>query len=127
MTKKILLVEDNVTLSEMYADVLRDEGYEVITADDGVKATELIKNLNWDLLLLDIMLPKIDGISILREIVSSKDFNLKPVIIMSNVSEPTLVKQCMDLGVKEFLIKANIGLDQLLEKISRYLNQNDPD
>ncbi|OGC70720.1 hypothetical protein A2415_03730 [candidate division WWE3 bacterium RIFOXYC1_FULL_39_7] len=122
MTKKILLVEDNVNLSDMYAEILRDEGYEVVTVDDGVEAEELIKNESWDLLLLDIMLPKLDGISILTDMVKENKINGRPVIIISNVNEQDLVQQCLNLGVKDFMVKAEISLDLLLKKISDYLS-----
>ena len=124
MSKKILLVEDNVNLSEMYAELLRDEGYEVVTVDDGVKAEEMIKNEPWDLLLLDIMLPKLDGISILTDMVKANKINERPVIVISNVNEQDLVQQCLKLGVKDFMVKAEISLDVLLKKISEYLNLN---
>ncbi|RJR27307.1 response regulator [candidate division WWE3 bacterium] len=124
MGKKILLVEDNKTLSDMYKDVLNDEGYEVITVGDGLEAEKIIRAEPWDLLLLDIMLPKMDGISILSDMKKSGVINNRPVIIISNVKEPKLLEQTAILGVKDYYVKAELSLDLLLEKISSYLSQS---
>ena len=124
MKKKILLVEDNRTLSDMYKEVLTDEGYDVITVGDGLEAEKLIRSESWDLLLLDIMLPKMDGISILSDMKKAGVIDGKPVIIISNVKEPKLLEQTSALGVRDYYIKAEVSLDLLLEKISGYLNNS---
>ena len=118
---KVLIIEDEISLQDLYADFLREAGFNVSTASDGDKAIELINNSDWDILLLDIMLPKLDGTEVLKRVKADPTLKSKPVIVLSNLESDQIVKECLDLGAREFLIKSDITPQTILDVVSKYL------
>jgi DNA-binding response OmpR family regulator len=118
---KILLVEDEFSLRELYTDFLRDAGYVVDEAGDGETAESKIQAGAWDILLLDIMLPKLDGMEILGKIKADKSLNWKPVLVMSNLEDPAIIKKCIGSGAKEFLAKAELTPPDIIKAVERYV------
>ena len=118
---KVLIIEDEISLQDLYADFLREAGFNVSTASDGDKAIELINNSDWDILLLDIMLPKLDGTEVLKRVKADPKLKSKPVIVLSNLESDQIVKECLDLGAREFLIKSDITPQTILDVVSKYL------
>ncbi|MFA6981414.1 MAG: response regulator [Patescibacteria group bacterium] len=118
---KVLLVEDELSLRELYADFLKDVGYSVDVAADGETAIGKINQGDWDILLLDIMLPRLDGIEILKSINANSILNQKPVLIMSNLEDPSIIQKCLDNGAKEFLAKAELTPPDIIKAIERYV------
>lgn len=114
---KILLVEDDTFLLNMYADKFRAEDFEVFTADNGAKAVELAKQNIPDVILLDVILPEMDGFEVLTEL--KKDSSTKgiPVILLTNLSQKEEVKKGLELGAKDFLIKAHFMPNEVVEKV----------
>ncbi|MDX9892808.1 MAG: response regulator [Patescibacteria group bacterium] len=121
--KLILLVEDDEFLSELYATKLGLEGYEVILASDGEKGLKLIKEKQPDLILLDIILPKLDGFEILSKIKADKILKKIPVILLTNLSQKDEVKRGLDLGADDYLIKAHFMPSEVVKKIKQVLAQ----
>ncbi len=123
--KKILLVEDDENIREMYQMKLEMERYEVITASDGKKASELIKKEKLDLVLLDILLPKKDGFEVLEEIRRSKNESVKniPVIIISNLSHPDDRQEAKRLDVFDYLVKAEVTPQEIADKANKALRE----
>lgn len=117
---KILIVEDDKFLKTLLEKNLQKENFEIITAEDGELALEKIINEKPDLILLDIILPKRSGFSVLEEI--NKDENLKkiPVIIISNLGQQEDIEKGKKLGAKEFLIKASLSLEELVKKVKEF-------
>lgn len=124
MKSKILLVEDNKSIQEIYKRVLEEEGYEVIGVEDGLIAKDMISQGDWDLLLLDVMLPKLDGLSLLKELMQDPKLKDKPVLIISNVNEPDFIDECKSYGIKEYIIKAEVLPSDILNKVAQNLNTN---
>lgn len=118
---KVLIIEDEISLQDLYADFLREAGFKVLTASDGDKAMELINNSDWDILLLDIMLPKLDGTEVLKRVKSDPKLKSKPVIVLSNLESDQIVKECLDLGAREYLIKSDITPQTILDVVNKYL------
>ncbi len=118
---KVLIIEDEISLQDLYADFLREAGFNVSTASDGDKAVELINSLDWDILLLDIMLPKLDGTEILKRVKTDPKLKLKPVVVLSNLESDLIVKECLDLGARDFLIKSDITPQTILDTVNKYL------
>ena len=118
---RVLIVEDELSLRELYSDFLRDSGFSVDEAVDGETATSKINQGDWDILLLDIMLPRLDGMEILHKIKTDKSLNSKPVLIMSNLEDPSIVQKCLDSGAKEFLAKAELTPPDIIKAIERYI------
>lgn len=121
MSKKILLVEDDKFLRELIAKKLKSSGYEVIEAIDGESAVIKAKELKPDLVLLDLILPGIDGFGILTKIKEDPDISKTPVIILSNLSQQEEVEKAIKLGAADFLIKAHFVPGEIIEKIKKIL------
>src|SRR3990167_8080535 len=105
--KHILLVEDDEFLAELYATKLNLEGFEVSLAADGEKGLRMIKEKKPDLVLLDIVLPKMDGFEILKKMKAGKNTKDIPVILLTNLSQKDEVKRGLGLGANDYLIKAH--------------------
>src|SRR3989344_6064982 len=108
--KKILAVEDDQFLREFYQELLQSEGYFVDVAPDGEIALQKIQNLDFDLILLDIMLPKKDGIQILKELklTPPKSPNA-PIVVLSNLGQDNTIKECFELGASGYMIKSSLN------------------
>ncbi|HXK52515.1 response regulator [Candidatus Nomurabacteria bacterium] len=120
---KIILIEDEQALSEVYSEVLRDAGYEVSQCFDGEEGLKTLRAGSWDLLLLDLMLPKIDGIEILQQLVNEGLLEGRSVIMLTNLGSDELVNKCSVLGAKEFLIKSDIDPKVLVEAVGKALSK----
>lgn len=121
--RKILIIEDDQFLREFYQELLQSEGYAIEVAGDGETALEKIKELEFDLILLDIMLPKKDGVQILRDLkVTPAKSTHCPIVVLTNLGQDEIIKQCFDLGATGYLMKSALSPDQVLTEIHSYLN-----
>lgn len=120
---KILLVEDDAFLSSLLKNRIKKENYEVVLAADGEAALDYLKNGNFDLVLLDIILPKKTGFEILEEMNLEPRFQAKkpPIIIISNLGQIGDIKRGQELGVIEYLVKAKISIDDLIGRVKNIL------
>lgn len=121
--KIILLVEDDEFLAELYGTKLGLEGYEVLLANDGEKGLKMIKEKKPNLILLDIILPKLDGFEILKAMRAEKESKEIPVILLTNLSQKDEVKKGLDLGAKDYLIKAHFMPSEVVKKIKETLGE----
>lgn len=121
--KSILLVEDDEFLAELYATKLKLEGYEISLASDGEKGLKMVKEKMPDLVLLDIILPKMDGFEILKAIKADKDLKNIPVILLTNLSQKDEVKKGLELGANDYLIKAHFMPSEVVRKIEQTLSK----
>jgi CheY-like chemotaxis protein len=117
---KILVVEDNDVLRRAYTTILTTQGYEVAEAADGQSALEKAREWEPDLILLDILMPIIDGLEFLRQYKPTEHPNVK-IIVFSNSQVPHMISQAVDLGAKKYLIKANISPKEMLETVETEL------
>lgn len=122
---KVLLVEDDSFLREICSKKLVKEGYSVYEALDGEQALELVNSVKPDIVLLDIILPAVDGFQILTQIKSSKDNKVKnvPVIMLSNLGQDDDIKKAMDIGANDYLVKAHFTTEEIVEKIKSILGK----
>lgn len=120
---KILIVEDDQFLREFYQELLQAEGYVVDAAGDGEVALSKIQSNEYNLVLLDIMLPKKDGIQILKDlkIKGAKSPNVI-IVALTNLGQDAIIKECFELGANGYLIKSALNPDQVLTEIKNYLN-----
>ncbi len=116
-TKSILLVEDDEFLAELYATKLQLEGFEVALAVDGEKGLQMTKDLKPDLILLDIILPKMDGFEVLAAVKKDPALKSIPIILLTNLSQKDEVKKGLDLGAIDYLIKAHFMPSEVVKKI----------
>ncbi len=119
--KKILIIEDDSFLQGLEVAKLKKANYDVITASTGEEGMKQIMTPGIDLILLDIMLPVVDGFEIIKKIRETESTKKIPVIMFSNLSDDKEVKKAKDLGADEFMVKSNFTLEELLEKISSLL------
>ena len=121
--KKILVVEDDHYLRELYIDILQDEGYDVDHAVDGDEGYQKMHEGGYDLILLDIMLPKIDGIKILEKLQKETPpvTPNKTVIMLSNLGQESVIAHAVTLGARGYMIKSDFTPDQVINKVKGYL------
>ena len=103
---RILMVEDDLALAQMYATRLRHDGHQVAVVHDGEAGLAEAVNGDYDLVFLDISLPRMDGITILQRMRQSAQAAQRPVVILSNYSEPPLIARGEELGVRRYLVKS---------------------
>lgn len=117
----ILVVEDDAFLREIYLDTLKRGGYNVTVAVDGDEGYEKIKTGTFDLILLDIIMPKKDGLQVMRTLQQEPNFTLKtPVVFLTNLDNDSEIKQALSLG-KGYLIKSQMTPADLLKEVKMYL------
>ncbi len=118
--KIILLVEDDSDIRMVYAEVLRDNGYKVLEAKDGDIGLKRAFSDEWDLALLDIMLPGEDGMKILKHIKSNDKLKAKPVILLTNLDSESIISEGFSLGADGYLIKSEITPDKIIDEVKAY-------
>ncbi|MDD2807534.1 MAG: response regulator [Patescibacteria group bacterium] len=119
--KKILLVEDDDFLAKMLSKSLESHGYQPILAGSGREGMEKIKSSGVDMILLDIMLPDMDGFDVLKKINADVSASKLPVIILSNLGQPEDIYQGKNLGARDYLVKSDYSLDEIVKRVSKYL------
>ena len=121
--KRILVVEDDLFLRELYTDILTAESYKVESAQDGEEALQKIKVGGYDLVLLDIIMPKMDGLEVMRQVQNSPPQNPnKCVVFLTNLDKDEEIRTALKLG-QGYLIKSQITPGSLVEEVKMYLDK----
>lgn len=119
--KKILLVEDELVLQKLYLDLLTSEGYKVETASDGEEAYDKMRQGGWDLVLLDIILPKLEGLEVAKKIKANPPTNpIKSIVFLTNLDKEQNNKEVIQYG-KGCIIKGNLNPEEFINKVKTYL------
>jgi CheY-like chemotaxis protein len=121
---KILLIEDETSLLNVYSEVLETEGYEVLKATDGEEGLRLAETEAWDLMFLDVMLPKLDGTELLRKLSQGGKLGDRPVVMLTNLDNDAVVNECLALGAVEHISKANNDPQTIIDVAIRYTNNS---
>lgn len=124
MSKRILIVEDDISLYNMYAAELTLKGYEVSNIPDGSMAFEGIKTRKPDLVLLDLMLPKKNGLDILQEVKGDDQLKATRVVMLTNFGNDENISRALELGAEDYIMKYNIVPSELSEKVSSILGDS---
>lgn len=119
--KTVLVIEDEKILNDILSDKFNDSGFKAISALDAETGLKLALRNRPDLILLDILLPKMDGLSMLRKLRQNSWGKDIPVIILSNLSDQKRVSEAMEVGVYDFLIKSNVKLSEVVEEVREVL------
>jgi len=117
MPKKILIIEDEEILADLLKAKLTGLGYDVSVAPDGLQGWEALKELLPDLVLLDIVMPKMSGIELLEHKRDLPSVKIIPVIIISNSGQPVELQKCKELGAKDWLIKTEFDPQEVVTKV----------
>ena len=119
---KVLIIEDDPFLLRMYAEKFEIEGFAVYVADDGQKGIRVAHKELPDIVLLDIILPKVTGFDVLKELKSSDETKNIPIILLTNLSQRDDIDRGMELGASDYLIKAHFMPSEVVDKVKQILN-----
>ncbi len=122
--KKILFIEDEPALQKALSVSLKAQGFEVLSAFDGESGLKMVKDVKPDLVLLDLILPKMDGFAVLEELKKIPETKNMPVIVLTNLDETEDVQKVLDLGATNYLIKASYNTEEIANKIKEIVNKN---
>lgn len=121
---KILLIEDNDYVRRMYENILSIEKYEVTLATSGEEGIQKAKIEKPDLILLDVIMPKLNGIQVLEMLKADPQTKDIPVVMLTIVGEEEVIEKCLKLGARGYLIKPTLDPDQILTEIKNYLQKS---
>lgn len=121
--KKILVIEDDAFLGDVLLEKLKKEEYDAYLSRDGAEGFQKIKELKPDLILLDIILPNLNGYEILEQKLKDPDIENIPVIIISNSGQPVEISRALALGVKDYFIKAQFDPEEVMFKVRNFLKK----
>jgi len=120
--KTILLAEDDEVISRMYQKGLSLEGANVLIAKNGIEAVNFTKNNNIDLILLDLMMPRMNGYETIRQIKQDSATSHIPLIVLTNLDEhPEFIEKTTGTKIQEYLVKSNVSVEDVIEKIAFHL------
>lgn len=118
---KVLLMEDEVMLSTMYQTKFKREGLDVAAASDGEEGIAKAKTQKFDIVLVDIIMPKLDGFAVLKALRATPEYKTTPIIMLTNLGQEEDIKKGQALGATDYMVKANFTPTQVLEKIKQVL------
>lgn len=121
MAKKVLIIEDDEQVSRVYVIKLKQENIETIVVKDGEDGLVKLVSEKPDLCLLDLMLPKKDGFWVLEEVLKKTELKKIPVVVLSNLGQEQDKERALNLGAREYLVKADVSIKDVVEKIKKYL------
>lgn len=119
--KRILVVEDTELLRRMYRDRLVQDGYDVVDAPDGLAALSIIRNEHFDLILLDLIMPRMGGIQVLEAVKQDPRTQAIPVVVLTNLGEEDTIERAVSLGAVDYLIKNETRPADVAEKVKLVL------
>ena len=121
--QKILIVEDDTFLANIYKTKFDMEGFKVSTAENGEAGLNDAIKKKPDIILLDILLPKMDGFAVLERLRAHPQMQKTPIILYSNLAHEDEITRAKTLGATEFIVKANLSPTEMVEKIKQYLQK----
>jgi DNA-binding response OmpR family regulator len=117
--KKILVTEDEEGMAQALSFALTEAGYSVSVVHDGVVALNKIKKENFDLMLLDLIMPRGDGFAVLKKL--SKQKSVLPIIVLTNLSQEDDIHKAEMLGAKKVLVKSSVELQQIVQEVKKLI------
>ena len=120
-SNKILLIEDDSTLIEMYTLKFKQEGFSLMTVQDGLAGLEAAKSELPVVILLDVMMPKMDGFAVLTELKNDDRTKNIPVLLLSNLGQKSDIEKGKKLGANDYIVKASMTPTQVVEKVKLFL------
>ncbi len=121
MAQKILIIEDEEVLLEVLESKLKKEGYEVFVSKNGVDGLQKFREEKPDLVLLDIIMPKMGGFEVMREAQQDEALRNTPIIVISNSGQPVEIEEAIKSGARDYLIKAEFSPEEVVKKIRQNL------
>ena len=125
--KTILLVDDDMTLREMYTERLKAEGFQVIAAKDGEEALQLASENKPNLILLDIMMPKINGLDVLKKLKEQDDTKNIPVMVLTALIQDRERMESVTRGADDYIVKSETMPGEVINKVRALVESKSPD
>lgn len=119
----VLIVEDDTFLSNIYKTKFEFEGFKVTTAENGEVGLAEAKKKQPDIILLDILMPKLDGFGVLEAVKKDKTISSIPVILLTNLGQKDDIQKGLELGAKDYIIKAHFKPSEVVEKVRKVLGE----
>lgn len=119
--KKVLIAEDQSSLRDALSGKLIQEGFDIIETSNGKECLEAVDSQDPDIILLDMIMPKINGITVLEELKKDREKSKIPVIVLTNLSSADDIYSAMERGVHDYLIKSDWSLEDIVDKIKEKL------
>lgn len=120
---KVLIIEDDSYISDMYRIKLESENFEVVVAEDGVAGIKQLEKYRPDVILLDVVMPKVDGFSVLKSIKSTDEIKNIPVVMLTNLGQKDNVERGFELGASGYIIKAHFTPSEVVKKVKEILEK----
>ena len=120
---KILVAEDDKLISASLRDALKQNGFEAEPAYDGEEAVAKSKEVKPNIMLLDIMMPKLDGISVLWELKANPDTAAIPVVVLTNIGDVETISKIVEAGATDYLLKSDQSVDDIVQKVKDVLSR----
>ena len=120
----VLIIEDDSYISDMYKIKLESENFEVATAKDGIIGIKMLEKQKPDIILLDVVMPKMDGFDVLKIIKKNIELKGIPVVLLTNLGQKENVEKGFDLGADSYIIKAHFTPSEVIEKIREVLKKS---
>ncbi|PIS40663.1 MAG: response regulator [Candidatus Kerfeldbacteria bacterium CG08_land_8_20_14_0_20_43_14] len=117
----VALIEDDLMIGEMYKAKFAKNGFEIQIATDGAAGLELVKKIKPDIILLDIIMPKLDGFEVLKQLRGNPDFKKTPVVMLTNLGQEEDMKKGRDLGATDYFVKTNFIPSAIVDKVKSLL------
>ena len=119
--KKVLIVEDDALLSKVLSENFLNEKFEIVVVDNGLVVKEKVEQFTPDIILLDLIIPGIDGFAVLKELKSDKKTAEIPVVVLSNLGDVGDIKSTKALGAEEYFIKSNTEMSRIVDYVKKRL------
>lgn len=123
MAKRVLIVEDDKMILSMYETKLRQDGFEVLIAENGSQGLDLAIKEKPDIILLDIILPQMDGFTVLQELRLNDSMKKTPIVMLTNLGTKEDKDKGEKFGATDYLVKASLTPSQVSEAVKKYLNE----
>lgn len=120
---KILIVEDEMVLSKVLKEKFEHSDFECEVASDGEMAVTMAKSFKPDIIVLDLVLPKKNGFTVLKEVKEDPDLKQTPVIVVSNLGEDSDIKRALSLGATDYFVKSQHPINEIVEKVRSLLTE----
>lgn len=120
--KKILIIDDEIALAQIYQQALETQNYEVRHSEDGEAGLQAAKDFHPDLILVDIMMPRLSGLEFLDLFRNTPEAGNPVIIVMSAISDPETVAKAQALGAKDYFVKSNTSLEEVMQRVAAHLS-----
>lgn len=120
-------MEDDELLRDLLKRKLEKEGYDILAVSDGEEGLKVVKDYQPDLLLLDVLMPKVDGFEVLKRLKEDKALSSIPTMIISNSGQPVEIKKALEMGVVDYIVKADFDPEEVVQKVQKFFFGSEPE